>query len=556
MNVLLLNPAYPYGFWRFSLTRVITGTKALSPPLGLITVAAMLPQDWSFRLIDLNCRPVTEADWEWAETVMVSSMVVQYRSATELIMEAKSRGKTVVSGGPLPTAVPDFHVRAGCDYVVQGEGEAVVPELLKAMAEDRPGVIESRERPDLSLSPVPRFDLLHLNDYTTISVQTSRGCPFDCEFCDVVNLNGHRQRHKSTDQVVAELETLYQLGWRRDMLISDDNFIGHRKHAHNMLKAITAWMESRGKPFSTFTSQVSLNLGQDKETIDLMTRPNFTMVFVGVETPDEGALRGFGKTQNLKGSMVESLANLQRNGLSVTASFIIGSDNEGPNQAKQIRDLLEAANIPIAMVNLMNPMPGTRFQKRLEEEGRLIPEWELAKDLSPDVLRYDLDQELGYFLAFKPDRPSREVLEDWREATRSVAEPVGFLMRNYRSILDTRPTRQKLALHEGRTPPPETIPGKRSIRLEIADLIRGMRIIRSWMKILPNPWLIWKLIRAIRRKNPSRSVRFFVNSAYGLEMMEYAKFVNNQVELELKRLDSLGDPDQDTGEAPAGEGSG
>ena len=262
MRVLLINPEFPGSFWSLQQSCELLGRKTLMPPLGLLTLAALLPADWELRLVDLNARPLRPDDWDWAELVMLSGMIVQREGLLNLIREAKARHKTVVVGGPFATSVPQEILEAGADFLVRGEGETTIPLWLAAwQAGETHGVIEPDGRPEMTLSPVPRFDLLNLDDYIIVGIQTSRGCPFNCEFCDIVNLYGRKPRYKSPDQVLAELETLFNLGWRREVFICDDNFIGNQTHARAILKKLIPWMKSHGEPFS-FWTQASANLGQ------------------------------------------------------------------------------------------------------------------------------------------------------------------------------------------------------------------------------------------------------------------------------------------------------
>ncbi|MFZ0053125.1 MAG: radical SAM protein, partial [Desulfobaccales bacterium] len=238
----------------------------------------MLPSEWELRLADLNTRSLTEEDWQWADLILISAMYIQRAGLLALVREAKRRGKTVVAGGPHPTSLPEAVLEAGCDFVVRGEGENTIPLLLEAIRHGKTGIIENGEKPDLTTSPIPRFDLLQLKDYVTFTIQTSRGCPFDCEFCDVVNLFGRTPRYKTPKQVIAELETLYRLGARGSAFICDDNFIGSKKHARAFLQELIPWLKSRGEPYR-FLTQASVNLGQDPEMIDLMIAANLREVF-------------------------------------------------------------------------------------------------------------------------------------------------------------------------------------------------------------------------------------------------------------------------------------
>ena len=310
VRALLVNAKADFSFWTLPASSRLTGTRTLAPPLGLITVAALLPSEWKLRLVDLNVRELLEDDWDWAEVVMISGTLGQKTSLLQTVKEVKQRGKRVVVGGPCPTAVPEEVLQAGADFLVRGEGENTVPLFLDALREGEiHGVFENHQKPDLSASPIPRFDLLSLNDYQLLLVQTSRGCPFGCEFCDIASLYGRKPRYKTPDQVMRELEALYKLGWRGDIFVGDDNFIGSRAHARTLLGELIEWQRSRGEPFS-FTTQVSVNLGDDLETIDLMTAANFGSVFIGLESVDEAALKLAHKYHNLRNSMTEQASGV------------------------------------------------------------------------------------------------------------------------------------------------------------------------------------------------------------------------------------------------------
>lgn len=256
---------------------------------------------------------------------MASSMIVQKEGMLELIGESRRRNKPIVVGGPYPSSMPEVPLEAGCDYVFRGEAEVGIHDLLNALARnEKGGVYQALEKADMTKSPLPRFDLLEMDKYISISMQTSRGCPFDCEFCDIVNLYGRKPRYKTPDQVIQELEALKKLGWKNDVFISDDNFIGSRSNAIALLNKIRPWMKRNGEPFC-FATQASVNLGQDLELIDLMTDSNFASVFVGIESPDEDILNSVNKLQNIRNPLLESLRNLNRNGLNVWVASSWGS---------------------------------------------------------------------------------------------------------------------------------------------------------------------------------------------------------------------------------------
>ncbi|MEJ2092528.1 MAG: B12-binding domain-containing radical SAM protein [Syntrophobacterales bacterium] len=386
MRGLLVCPEFPFSFWSFQKSCRLRGNKTVNPPLGLITVAALLPAEWELRLVDLNTRSLTEEDWQWADLILISAMYIQRAGLLALVREAKRRGKTVVAGGPYPTSLPEAVVEAGCDFVVRGEGENTIPLLLEAIRDGKTGIIENHEKPDLTTSPIPRFDLLRLKDYATVTIQTSRGCPFDCEFCDVVHLFGRIPRYKTPKQAIAELETLYRLGARGSVFICDDNFIGSKKHAQALLQELTPWLRSRGEPFN-FLTQASVNLGQDLEMINLMTAANLDKVFIGIESPDENVLQASHKYHNIKNPLIESLCNLKQNGMGVIGSFIIGLDGETKGAGERICAFMEQTAIPMAMLGVLQAAPHTSLWHRLEREGRLRP-----------------DMGYRYYLAMRPAR--------------------------------------------------------------------------------------------------------------------------------------------------------
>ena len=368
MKALLITPQFPSSFWSLAETCNFGDRKTLLPPLGLLTVAALLPQEWEFRLVDLNTRALAPEDWLWADLVLITGMIIQRQGVLGLVREAKEREKTVIVGGPYATSLPQEVLEAGADFLVRGEGETTISRLLEALRKGQPGgVIAEDGKPEMTISPVPRFDLLTLDDYVTMGIQTSRGCPFDCEFCDIVSLYGRKPRYKDPGQVIAELETLYRLGWRGVVLISDDNFIGNPNHARAILTQLIPWMQAHGEPFG-FWTQASVNLGQDREMIDLLTAANFSYIFLGVETPEPDLLRAAGKYQNLRNPLKDSLAAINANGLNMVASFIIGFDGEQSGAGDRIAEFVEELDIPIMMINILQPLPNTRLWERLEKE--------------------------------------------------------------------------------------------------------------------------------------------------------------------------------------------
>ncbi len=507
MRALLLYPRLEPSFWSLPVCTVLKGSKTQAPPLGLLTVAALLPGDWKLRLVDMNVSSLTEDDWDWAELVLLSGMLSQRGSLLELVQQGKRRGKWIVAGGAHPSTLPQEVLHAGADLVVQGEGEDAVPLLIEALGEGRRGmVVASGEKPLMTLSPIPRFDLIRFRDYAYITVQTSRGCPFDCEFCDVVKLFGRKPRYKKPEQVIGEMEALFRLGYRGIVFIADDNFIGVRARALDILGAVTAWQEDRGEPLA-FLTQGSVNLGDDIEMIDAMTAANFGHVFIGIESPDKPALTISHKHQNLREPVVQALRNINANGLAVMGSFIVGLDGEASGVDDRICRLIEEAAIPINMINLLAAMPGTKLWERLAREGRL-------HDLPAPSPRYAI---LG--LNFDPSRPRAEIQQEYRNIWDRIYEPSRFLARTYRYYLGMRPTRAATARKQGR----KASPPARSCNPPEGDRLHGIWgfLFLVWRQGIVRSCRLqfWRQLLGILRRNPSRLTPYLLACAMGEDMM-------------------------------------
>lgn len=486
-------------------------------------MAALLPESWNLRLIDLNCSSVTDDDWDWADMVMISGMIVQRDGMFGLIREARTRGKTVVVGGPYSTSCPEEALAEKPDFLVRGEGENTVPLLLEALADGKiGGVFSSTEKPDMTESPTPRFDLLHLPHYTTMAVQTSRGCPFDCEFCDIVNLYGRKPRYKTPDQIAEELETLYRLGWRREIFFTDDNFIGNKVYAGRTLQRLIPWMKERGEPFA-FWCQASVNLGNDPAMIDLMTEANFATVFIGVESPDEEVLELNAKYQNIRHPLLESLANIKKNGLGVVASFVIGFDGERKGAGERIAAFVEESDIPFVMLNSLQVLPNSRLWDRLKKEGRLRESWTTG-------------EVIGSRLNYAPTRPESEIMQEYLRCWEYLYEPSRYLARAYRYFQAMRPTRRALAVKNGAPPQTEPVKAKTPLRERFRDVISFLRLI-WWQGIKPtHRALFWRQLAGMYRANPSRLIKYLECCANGENMFPLRELVRRRVAESLEEL--------------------
>ena len=448
MRALLVYPRYPDTFWSFKHALRFVRRKAAFPPLGLLTVAAMLPEEWDKKILDLNVEPFSDEDLAWADLVFISAMVVQRDSAQEVLKRCQEAGKKVVAGGPLFTHLP--HDLPGVDHVVAGEAEELLPELLADLEKGQArNLYESSRHPSLTSTPPPQWDLINLKNYRSMAVQFTRGCPFDCDFCDVVALFGRRPRFKTPEQVLEELDRLHSLKWRGAVMMVDDNFIGHKRRAKELLTRMAAWQKKRGRPFVFFT-QASVNLADDPELLTLMAKANFTEVFLGLETPSESSLKECHKHQNQGRDLLAAVRTIQSYGMEVMAGFIVGFDADPPSIFKdQVRFISQAA-IPTAMVGMLSLMPGTKLYERMRGQDRLLglPSGDNAMDEKA--------------LNFIPKMGAATLVEGYKEVLRRLYEPRAYYRRSLAYIKRSGRALKRRAL-------PRT-------RLSWSDLAAGARI--------------------------------------------------------------------------------
>lgn len=373
MRTLLVYPKYPDTFWSFKYALKFISKKAVNPPLGLITVSSMLPQNWNKRLIDMNVEMLKEKHIKWADCVFISAMSVQLESVKEVIKKCKKRKKRIICGGPLFTEDPELFPEV--DYLVLNEAETTLPEFLNDLENGNSKRIYTSENyADLSTTPLPDYSLLKISRYNTMNIQLTRGCPFSCDFCDITALFGKKVRIKNTLQILTELEVIYKTGWRRNVFFVDDNFIGNKTILKNeILPALIKWMEVRNFPFS-FATEASINLADDDVLMNRMTAAGFSTVFIGIETTALESLQECGKLQNTNRNLVESVHKIQQKGLEVNGGFILGFDSDTPSVFQQQIDFIKESGIISAMVGLLNAPKRTRLYKRLKNEGRILNE--------------------------------------------------------------------------------------------------------------------------------------------------------------------------------------
>ncbi|MFN7942798.1 MAG: B12-binding domain-containing radical SAM protein [Thermoanaerobaculia bacterium] len=393
-RALLVYPQFPPSYWGFRYAVELLGKRSAMPPLGLVTVAGMFPPDWQLRLVDLNVGELADAEIEWADLVLTSTMVVQQRSLLEVIARCRRIGRPIAVGGPHPTTF--FADIPHADHYLLDEVEETFPRFLSDFAAGKAArFYRPAEKPAITSTPIPRFDLLDLGAYSSMAIQFSRGCPFDCEFCDITKLFGRVPRTKSAPQLVAELDRLYQLGWRGPVFLVDDNFIGNRKEASRILPDVAAWQRERGFPFDFFT-EASVNLAKFEPLMDAMAAAGFSMVFLGIESPNPEALLRTRKSQNTDKTddhyLLHVVRAIQAKGIEVSGGFILGLDGDGPEVFDAQVDFIQRAGIPMAMVGLLTALRGTDLYARLEREGRLLAESsgnnvEIALNFEPQLDR-------------------------------------------------------------------------------------------------------------------------------------------------------------------------
>lgn len=370
MNALLIYPEFPDTYWSFKHALKFLGKRAAQPPLGLMTVAALLPRGWKKKLVDTNVERLRDRDLEWADVVLVSGMHIQRESLMAILDRCRHYRLRTIVGGPIASSLSPEEL--GADHVVIGEAETLMADLARDLEQGIAApVYQAAERPSMEISPLPDFQLIKMHRYSTMAVQYSRGCPFNCEFCDIIEIYGRRPRTKAVSQVIAELDQLRALGWRESVFIVDDNFIGNKAHAKALCAALAVWRRQYRTAFD-FTTEASLNLADDPELMQLMQDAGFKSVFLGIETPDESGLVAANKLQNTRRSLLDSISTIQSYGIQVMGGFILGFDTDRTDIFDRMVDFIQKSGIPVAMVGLLQAMPGTQLFRRLRTEGRII----------------------------------------------------------------------------------------------------------------------------------------------------------------------------------------
>lgn len=429
MKILLLYPEYPDTFWSFSYALKFTSKKAAYPPLGLLTVAAMLPPEWDKRLVDMNVRKLKDEDLQWGDYVFLSAMSIQKESVKTVLARCKELGVKVVAGGPLFTN--DCEEFGDVDHLVLNEAEVTLRPFLNDLKQGKPKrIYMSIEKADMTKTPIPLWELINMRHYSCMNIQYSRGCPYDCEFCNITSLYGRVPRTKDSGQLIAELEKLYSLGWREGVFFVDDNFIGNRrKLKENILPSLIQWIDKRKRPFY-FSTEASINLADDEELMRMMAQAEFITVFVGIETPHEDSLIECDKVQNRNRDLIASVKKIQAFGLEVQAGFIVGFDQDPASIFGKMITFIQDSGIVTAMVGLLNAPRGTKLYKRLVTENRL--------------LKTSTGDNTDLSMNFVPKMSYEKLIIGYRQIIETIYSPKHYYMRVKHFMKDFRPMQKKV----------------------------------------------------------------------------------------------------------------
>ncbi|HEV2177802.1 MAG TPA: radical SAM protein [Terriglobia bacterium] len=423
MNTLLIYPEWPDTYWSFKHALPFEGKRSAYPPLGLLTIAPLLPKHWPKRLVDTNIRPLTDADLKWADVAMLSGMLVHKQEILKVLARCRARGLKTVIGGPITSSVEELPRYA--DHVVVGEAEGIIGPLAAGLENGTAKPLyKADEMPSLGLTPVPDLNLINAKYYSSMAIQYSRGCPFTCEFCDIIEIYGRRPRTKSPEQVVAELEQLYDRKWKGSVFIVDDNFIGNKKKVKELLPVMSEWNARRGNPFTFFT-EASLNLADDSDLLQMMKDARFNRVFLGIETPVEASLKEAQKLQNTRRSLMDSVHRIQSYGMEVMAGFIVGFDNDPEDIFDRQVEFIQESGIPMAMVGLLLALPGTQLYRRLFKEGRIVEEG------SGDNMDLSLN--------FIPKMNAQRLIDGYRSILQRIYQPDAYYERVLRFLSQFKP---------------------------------------------------------------------------------------------------------------------
>ena len=505
------------GYWNYVEVCKIAGAKYPAAPLGLMTAAALLPQHWQFKLIDTNVEPLLDEDLEWADIVGTGGMLPQQKETLSIIERAHKFGRPVVTGGPDPSSQPNLYQSS--DYLVLGEGEISIPMFIQALEKGcTSGEFRSAEKADMAEAVIPRFDLIRFRDYIQVGIQCTRGCPFNCEFCDVIEIYGRKPRSKSPEQIIKELQTLYDLGHRGHIDFVDDNFIVNKKNTKKVLLAIKEWSEINKYPFY-FSTESSINLANDENLLQLMQAVDFRYVFVGIETPDNKTLELTQKKLNVNRDIVKSVKKINSYGIIVNAGFIIGFDSESADTADNMIKFIQESGICMAMLGKLYALPNTQLTRRLHKEGRLFEEGSRLKDINTEI------DQLTSGPNFLTTRARLDILNDYVRIIKYIYDPQHYYQRIIYTGLNLRPANKFR-------------PGAMKI----------LKMIKAFLKLCQKVglnkttgWLYWKMLLTMIFKNP-KAIEATVNlAAMFIHFHKQSKFIIELTNQEISHIENYGE---------------
>jgi radical SAM superfamily enzyme YgiQ (UPF0313 family) len=506
-----------YSFWNYVDVCKIVGAKYPATPLGLMTAAALLPQQWQIKLIDANVEPLLDELFTWADIVCTGGMLPQQRGTLSIIDRAHQNGCPVIVGGPDPSSQPNLYQSA--DYIVHGEGEITIPMLIQDLEKGcKSGEYKSCERADMTDAVIPRFDLIRFKDYIQVGVQYTRGCPFNCEFCDIIELYGREPRTKTPEQIIKELQTLYDLGYRGHIDIVDDNFIGNKKNTKQVLHAIKEWSEVNNYPFY-FTTEATINLADDENLLQLMKEVDFRFVFIGIESPDDEILKSTQKKLNVNRPIVKTIKKIYSYGMIVNAGFIIGFDDESDRTAENMVRCIQDTGICMAMLGKLCALPNTQLTRRLKREGRLFEE-----DFTIDENNPEIDQTTAG-LNFITAKPRLKILKDYSHILKKIYDPENYYKRATYAALNLKPANKYR-------------PG----------IVKMMMMMIVFFKLCSKVGfnrttglLYWKMLFAVLFRNP-RAIEPAINlAAMFIHFYKQSKFIIDLTNKEIEYIERLGE---------------
>lgn len=506
-----------FSFWNYIEICKIAGAKYPAAPLGLITVAALLPQQWEFKLVDANVEPLLVEHFEWADIVCIGGMLPQQQSMISIIDKVHQYGCSVVVGGPDPSSQPNLYQSA--DYLVQGEGEVTIPMFIQDLEKGcKSGEYKSVDKPDMTKAVVPRFDLIRFQDYIQVGIQYCRGCPFNCEFCDIIELYGRKSRTKTPEQVINELQALYDLGYRGHIDFVDDNFIGNKKNVKKVLPVIREWSKANKYPFY-FSTESSINLADDENLLQMMKDVDFRFVFLGIETPEDEILKLVNKTINVNRPIVKAVNKISSYGMIVNGGFIIGFDNETDQTAESMIQCIQDSGICMAMVGKLYALPETQLTRRLKREGRLFENSSTLSDTNTA-----LDQTTSG-LNFITSRTRLDVLKDYIQVIKYIYNPERYYERVRHTSLNLKP-----------------------VNKYSPSIVRVLKNVKVFLKVCikvgfnkTTGWLYWKTLLTVISKNP-RAIEATVNlAAMFIHFYKQSEFVIDITNDEIRSIESCGE---------------